>query len=76
LSIRGRGAYGSGMVLDPALAPLSRWTDAVLLVVRLIAGVMMLYYGWPKIRDPRKNAKDFGAGRLSRLTSSPGGTRP
>ena len=22
--------------------------------------VVMLYYGWPKIRDPRKNAKDFG----------------
>jgi putative oxidoreductase len=49
------------MVFDPALAPLSRWTDAVLLVARLITGVVMLYYGWPKIRNPRKNAKDFDA---------------
>ena len=49
------------MVLDSALAPLSRWTDAVLLVARLITGVVMLYYGWPKIRDPIKNAKDFDA---------------
>jgi uncharacterized membrane protein YphA (DoxX/SURF4 family) len=38
-----------------------RWTDAVLLVARLITGVVMLYYGWPKIRNPRKNAKDFDA---------------
>jgi uncharacterized membrane protein YphA (DoxX/SURF4 family) len=22
---------------------------------------VMLYYGWPKVRDPRKNAKDFDA---------------
>jgi uncharacterized membrane protein YphA (DoxX/SURF4 family) len=49
------------MWLDPALAPFSRWTDAVLLAARLIMGVVMLYYGWPKIRDPRKNAKDFDA---------------
>lgn len=49
------------MWLDPALAPRSRWTDAVLLVARLIIGVVMLYYGWPKVRDPRKNAKDFDA---------------
>jgi uncharacterized membrane protein YphA (DoxX/SURF4 family) len=45
------------MVFNPALAPLSRWTDAVLLVARLI----MLYYGWPKIRNPCKNTKDFDA---------------
>ena len=49
------------MWLDPALAPFSRWTDAVLLAARLIMGVVMLYYGWPKIRDPGKNAKDFDA---------------
>ena len=49
------------MWLDPALAPFSRWTDAVLLAARLIMGVVMLHYGWPKIRDPRKNAKDFDA---------------
>ncbi len=47
------------MWLDPALAPLSRWTDLVLLVARLITGGVMLDYGWPKLRDPRKNAKDF-----------------
>jgi uncharacterized membrane protein YphA (DoxX/SURF4 family) len=49
------------MLLDPALAPLSRWTGAVLLAARLIMSVVMLFCGWPKIRDPRKNAKDFDA---------------
>jgi DoxX-like protein len=49
------------MLLDPALALLSRWTGAVLLAARLIMAVVMLFYGWPKIRDPRKNAKDFDA---------------
>jgi uncharacterized membrane protein YphA (DoxX/SURF4 family) len=34
------------MLLDPALAPLSRWTDAVLLAARLIMAVVMLYYGF------------------------------
>ena len=49
------------MWLAPALAPFSRWTDAVLRAARLIMGIVMLHYGWPKIRDPRKNAKDFDA---------------
>lgn len=35
------------MWLDPALAPLSRWTELVLLVGRLITGGVMLDYGWP-----------------------------
>jgi uncharacterized membrane protein YphA (DoxX/SURF4 family) len=30
------------MLLDPALAPLSRWTDVVLLAARLIMAVVML----------------------------------
>ncbi|HUM17781.1 MAG TPA: DoxX family protein [Candidatus Nitrosotalea sp.] len=47
------------MLFDPALAPLARWTDAILLVARLIAGGVMVYYGWPKLRDPAKNARDF-----------------
>ncbi|HEY7204310.1 MAG TPA: DoxX family protein [Methylomirabilota bacterium] len=47
------------MMFDPALAPLARWTDAVLLVARLITGIVMVYYGWPKLRDPAKNAADF-----------------
>lgn len=36
------------MWLDPALAPFSRWTDAVLLAARLIMGVVMLLglYVW------------------------------
>jgi hypothetical protein len=27
----------------------------VLVVVRLIMGVTMIYYGWPRVRDPKKN---------------------
>lgn len=44
-----------------AAAPLAGFEDAVLLVVRLIMGVTMVYYGWPKVRDPKKNAADFDA---------------
>lgn len=33
----------------------------MLLVIRLIMGVTMVYYGWPKVRDPKKNAADFEA---------------
>lgn len=42
-----------------AAAPLAGFADAVLLVVRVIMGVTMVYYGWPKVRDPKKNAADF-----------------
>ena len=31
----------------------------VLLFVRLILGVVMIYYGWPKIKDLKSNAEDF-----------------
>lgn len=40
-------------------APLGAQAGYVLLLARLIVGVVMVYYGWPKVRDPRKNAKDF-----------------
>jgi putative oxidoreductase len=42
-----------------AAAPLAGVADVVLLVVRVIMGVTLVYYGWPKIRDPKKNAADF-----------------
>jgi len=34
-------------------------SDWVLLFVRLVLGVVMVYYGWPKIKDLKSNAKDF-----------------
>ena len=42
-----------------ASAPLAGFSDVVLLIIRIIMGVTMIYYGWPKVRDPKKNAKDF-----------------
>ncbi len=30
-----------------------------LLAARLIVGVVLIYYGWPKIKDLRSNAEDF-----------------
>src|SRR6202008_2354271 len=33
--------------------------DWILLLVRLVLGAGMIYYGWPKARDLRANAKDF-----------------
>jgi len=44
-----------------ASAPAASYADVVLLVVRLVMGTTMIYYGWPKVRDPKKNAKDFEA---------------
>ena len=34
-------------------------SDWVLLFVRLVLGAVMIYYGWPKIKDLKSNAKDF-----------------
>ena len=31
----------------------------ILLLTRIILAVVMVYYGWPKIRDPKGNADDF-----------------
>jgi hypothetical protein len=33
-------------------------------VVRLIMGVTMVYYGWPKVRDPKKNGAELEASRF------------
>jgi putative oxidoreductase len=40
-------------------APLAGWMDLVLLGVRAVTGITMIYYGWPKVRDPKKNAAEF-----------------
>ena len=34
-------------------------SDWVLLFVRIVLGVVMVYYGWPKIKDLKSNSKDF-----------------
>lgn len=34
-------------------------SDAVILIARIIIGITFIYYGWPKLRDLRQNAKDF-----------------
>jgi len=31
----------------------------ILLFLRVVLGVSLIYYGWPKIRDPKSNARDF-----------------
>jgi putative oxidoreductase len=35
--------------------------DIVLLIVRIVLGGIMIYYGWPKVKDPAKNARDFSS---------------
>ena len=42
-------------------APLDRMVDIVLLIVRIVLGGIMIYYGWPKVKDPAKNARDFSS---------------
>ncbi|NJL94760.1 MAG: DoxX family protein [Anaerolineae bacterium] len=44
-----------------AWAPLAAdgLSDVVLLLVRVIFGIIYLYYGIPKLRDLAKNAQDF-----------------
>jgi uncharacterized membrane protein YphA (DoxX/SURF4 family) len=41
------------------LIPLASFSDSILLLLRIIAGTIMIYYGWPKIKDLVQNAKDF-----------------
>ena len=41
------------------LAPLAGLSDLVLLIVRVVLGIVMVYYGWPTVKDPAKNARDF-----------------
>jgi putative oxidoreductase len=45
-----------------AWAPLAGAADVVLFVVRVIVGGTMVYYGWPKLKAPRKNALDLAKG--------------
>lgn len=39
--------------------PLAASTDMVLLIARLVLGVVFFYFGWPKVKDLKQNAKDF-----------------
>ena len=48
------------MLLTP-WAPLAGAADAVLLVARLVTAAVMVYYGWPKVRDPAAHVRDFAA---------------
>jgi putative oxidoreductase len=48
------------MLLTP-WTPLAGVADAVLLVARLVTGAVMVYYGWPKLRDPAAHLRDFSA---------------
>ncbi len=31
----------------------------ILLAARIVLGVVMVYYGWPKVRDLKSNSRDF-----------------
>lgn len=42
-----------------SLAPLDQFVDIVLLVVRIVFGIVFLYYGYPKLKDLKSNANDF-----------------
>ena len=42
-----------------SLAPLDQFGDIVLLIVRVLFGIVFLYYGYPKLKDLKSNAKDF-----------------
>jgi uncharacterized membrane protein YphA (DoxX/SURF4 family) len=50
-------AQSTHMTLELLAQPIP--IDWVLLVVRIILGTCLIYYGWPKIKDPRANARDF-----------------
>ncbi len=54
----------------------------ILTLLRIVLGAVMMYYGWPKIRDLRANARDFVGmgfkpgwfwGTLIALVEFPGG---
>ena len=38
---------------------LSAYSDWWIVLSRIIFGVVFFYYGWPKIKDLKKNGKDF-----------------
>ena len=39
--------------------PLALFSDQVLVLLRAFVGLTFAYYGWPKIKNLRSNAKDF-----------------
>ena len=39
--------------------PISIDPSLTLLIVRVIAGGVMMFYGWDKVKNPKSNAKDF-----------------
>jgi uncharacterized membrane protein YphA (DoxX/SURF4 family) len=41
------------------LYPLAEYTDIVLTLARVMVGIVMVYFGLPKIKNLRANAKDF-----------------
>lgn len=43
----------------------SELSDIFLLIVRIIVGVVLIYYGWPKIKNLRSNGEDFDKMGLS-----------
>ena len=36
-----------------------QFSDIFLLVIRVIVGATLIYYGWPKIKNLKSNGKDF-----------------
>ena len=41
------------------LSTLTSYGDWWMLIARILFGVVFFYYGWPKLKDLKKNAKDF-----------------
>lgn len=41
------------------LVPLAGFEDLALLIVRVTIGIIMVKFGWGKIKDPAANSKDF-----------------
>lgn len=39
--------------------PLAEYQSIILFCVRLVMGLVMIYFGWPKIKDLKQNAEDF-----------------
>jgi uncharacterized membrane protein YphA (DoxX/SURF4 family) len=45
-----------GLKVDRSMYIQLQW---ILLLVRIVLAIVMIYYGWPKIRDLASNANDF-----------------
>jgi putative oxidoreductase len=46
-------------MMEVLLNPMSGLQDIGLLIVRLVMGIVFIYYGWPKIKNLKSNAADF-----------------